>query len=61
MKKNYYKTLSIIIFSIQTLIYIFIFFTGDIEREGEREREGGGREGKRGGSRESKILKEKQS
>jgi len=64
VERNYYNTLSIIIFSLQTLI----FFTRDIEREGEkgreeREREREGRREERGGERdtESKILKEKQS
>ena len=38
LKRNDYNTLSIIIFSIETLIFYFIFMIG---REGERE---GGRE-----------------
>ena len=36
-KINDYETLSILIFSIQTLIFYFIFLR---DREGEREREG---------------------
>jgi len=49
-KKNDYNTLSIIIFSIQTLIF---YFLGEIERgkRGERERE---REREREGSKERK-------
>ena len=37
LKRNDYNTLSIIIFSTQTLIFLF-FFTRDGEMRGERER-----------------------
>ena len=59
LKRNDYNTLSILIFSIQTLIFYFIFLR---DREGEREREGRkerrerkgrrGREGEKRGERE---------
>lgn len=54
MKRNNYNTHSIIIFSIQTLIFYFIFMR-------DRRRERGKREREKREERDSKFLKEKQS
>jgi len=48
LKRNDYNTLSIIIFSIETLIFYFIFMRGRERREGGRE----GRERERERERE---------
>jgi len=59
LKRNDYNTLSIIIFSIQSLIFYFIFMRG---REGEerREREKGEKRGERErrGKREERERRE---
>jgi len=64
LKRNDYNTLSILIFSIQTLIFYFIFLR---DREGERERERREKraerekreEGERGGKERRERVRER--